>query len=345
MEKQVTFGDLRLTRTGHFSFTSADHQKWLIQNVWANQGTGMISGVPKVGKTYLVQEVAVCVATGLPFLDKFPVHAHGPVIFSSPEGSPRELDERFRQICKNKKIDQKDLDLYIVTKHRLHLNNPHDQDVLRKAAAQIKPALIVYDPFKNHFNGNENDTSAVSVVTNFLTSLSNEFGCAIILTHHQVKANSRSDGQSIRGSGALFGFGDSYLFLKKDKRGRIVLSNEQRHAAPMPPLQLKLKASGGFVIDTADRTEKKVDLDDRIRALMKALPTKRWTVDMLRKKLGGSNSEYSGALALLVRLGLIHKHPKSGFCIEKPKEKSKKQARPSDSASKAHSRTDEVKTG
>jgi len=325
MENQLTFGDLLLTRTGHFNFTAADKQKWLIESVWASRGIGIISGEPKIGKTTLVQELAVCVATGLPFLGKFQVHAHGPVMFSSPEGSTHELDERFRQICGNKKVDQKNLDLYIVTKQRIHLNNPHDQETIQKAVAALAPALIVFDPFKNHFNGNENDTSAASEVTNFLTALSNEFRCAVMLTHHQVKSTSgsKSDGSRIRGSGALFGFGDSYLFLNKDKRGRIVMSNEQRHAAPIPPIPLRLKTSGNFFIDASDRTEKKVEPHDKILALLRK-DKKRWIMEDIRASIGMKYATTSAAVALLARDGIIHKHPKGGYTLEKPKIKPKK---------------------
>jgi len=344
MGNQLTFGDLLLMRTGHFTFTEADKQRWLIDDIWQHAGTGILSGVPKIGKTWLTLDAAVSVASGKPFLGKYAVR-QGPVIIRSPEGSTYLLEERIAEVCKRKKVVQADLELYIVDRGRLYFNKPDDQELIRQAIAKVRPALFIGDPLKNCFSGDENYTPEISQMTNFLTELSNEFGVAVWLVHHDRKSNGGDDdGKGIRGSSALFGFGDSYLFLKKGKRGHINLRRIHSDAAPLDPLPLKLK-NGGFVIDAADRTENKVDFDDRIFALMKTERKKRWTVDMLRKRVQGSNSQYSPALSRLVNLGYIHKHPNGGYSVDKPKEKPKKKVRPSVAVPKAQSRTDEAKTG
>jgi len=279
----------------------------------------MLSGEPKVGKTWLLLELMVCVASGLPFLGKQKIHAQGAVIIFSPEGSTHALVDRLLQICNRKKLDLKNLQIRIIEKQRLHLNNPNDQKTICEGIEKARPVLVAFDPFKACFEGDENSQSEVSKVTNFLTTISNRYNCSVIMTHHQVKSrnSSQSDGSKIRGSGVLFSFGDSYLFLKRDKQDRLSLTNIQRHASPLPPIALKLAKTGGHKIDVINRTEKEEQLVDKIHKLLVSEYPASLKLDEIRKSIGGKYSKYTGALKYLRDARLIIKLKKGGFKAKK----------------------------
>ena len=64
----------------------AGPEKWLVQNLWSDQAVGFIAGEPKSYKSFLSTALAVCVASGKPFLGRDVIS--GRVVLFNAEDRP-----------------------------------------------------------------------------------------------------------------------------------------------------------------------------------------------------------------------------------------------------------------
>jgi hypothetical protein len=112
-------------------------------------------------------------------------------------------------------------------------------------ARAMKADLIVFDTLASLFGGiSENDSNDVSVITNCLSVIRNEYGIGSIIIHHSTKAN----GKNYRGSSAMLGNTDEvYAVTRTDKTCKIE--------------SVKVKDSEDWKLDFAV-TEVKVGCDD-----------------------------------------------------------------------------------
>lgn len=70
--------------------------QWLIKDVWPEGGCGFIAGAPKSYKSWVALDMAVALASGAPFLGRFPVLGRGrKVLILQQEDSKALVRERF----------------------------------------------------------------------------------------------------------------------------------------------------------------------------------------------------------------------------------------------------------
>lgn len=314
MTQERLFGNITIVPTGHFIFEERP-TKWLIAGILNLAGTGILSGQAKLGKTWVLLEAAISIASGLPFLDRYDV-VQGPVLLRSPEGPTRELEERIGQVCRRRGLVQRALPLYIVTGKTLALDSPADQETLLKVVRSVRPVFIGMDPFVRCFDGVESNADDVKRATGFVNELAQETGAAVMLTHHNAK-----DGSALRGSGVLLSFGDCYWLLNEEN-GRKRLEFILKHGASPAPLPLALTEENGdnrmLIDDSAPAAApREPKLEDKIGELMGTNPAKRWTVRDLRQEIGGDFTKYKTALNTLRGLRLIKEAKGGGYLLNK----------------------------
>lgn len=233
---------------------TGDQPQWLIEGLWADQAVGILGGQPKCCKSFLALDIAVSVAAGVPCLRRFPVRRTGPVLFFPAEDALAVVRQRLEGICRAASTQLDQLPLYVITAPRILLDLPQDREQLRATVAELRPALLILDPFIRLHRADENASKDVAPLLGYLRELQRQFGMAVLLVHH-VRKGSATDrpGQALRGSSDLHGWGDSNLYLRRHSR-HLVLSVEQR-AAPSPddiPLHLSVNghAPSLAVLDT-----------------------------------------------------------------------------------------------
>lgn len=217
-----------------------DEQKWLIDELWAQQAVGILGGEPKCCKSFLALDMAVSVASGAPCLREFPVSLTGPVLMFPAEDTLSVVRERLVGICKaaGKTLDE--LPLYVITAPRILLDVPQDRQRLRATVEAIRPALLILDPFIRLHRADENVSKEVAPLLGYLRELQREFATAVLLVHHARKGSGNDrPGQALRGSSDLHGWGDSNLYLRRKAQG-LSLSIEQRAAASRGHVPLAL---------------------------------------------------------------------------------------------------------
>lgn len=217
-------------------------QRWLVERLWAERAVGIVGGEPKCAKSFLALDVAVSVASGRPCLRRYAVRRPGPVLLFAAEDALHVVRERVVGICAAAGVDLDALPLHVITAPTVRLDLARDQKRLRCTVEQLKPRLLVLDPFVRLHRVDENAAADVAPLLAYLRLLERELETAVLLVHHSKKgAGHARAGQALRGSSELHAWGDSNLYLRR--RGQaLLMAVEHRAAAPIEALALELRA-------------------------------------------------------------------------------------------------------
>jgi hypothetical protein len=210
----------QFTRVGDLKYRKP---AWVIDGLIETETLGLLFGEPGCGKSFLAVDMALCVATGVPFHEK-PVK-QGAVFYIAGEGF-NGLTRRFRAWAKHKNVDIDGAGLFVSKRAAQFLDAASaaavTQAVRVLAAEHGIPAMIFIDTIARNFGaGDENSTSEMGKFIAAMDALKAEFpGCSIFLIHH----TGHSEKQRARGSIALKGALDAEYRLDKSE-GTMTLSN------------------------------------------------------------------------------------------------------------------------
>lgn len=286
---------------------------WLVRHLWSHLAVGLISGHPKVGKSWLGLDLAVSVASGTDCLGAFPVDAPGPVLIYLAEDPLPRVRERIASLCALRHLLLDKIPLHVITAASLRLDDPGDRDRLTATVAHLAPRLLLLDPLVRLHGGDENDARYIAQLLGFLRTLSRQHELAIALVHHMSKKSRRHLGQSLRGSSDLWAWTDSAAYLTR-ARDQILLTLEHRSAPAPDPIALVLATGEDGTTPhlrraSPDQSPLPADsLTDRLLRLLRAAtaPVSRVA---LRRQLGVKNLHLGQALTALDEERIIERTP------------------------------------
>ena len=223
----------------------APESRWLLTGLWSCEAVGIVGGEPKCCKSFLALDLAVAVASGTPALRRFPVASPGRVLLYAAEDALHIVRARLEGICTAADCRLQDLDIQVITAPSVRLDLPADRDALERTVADLKPKLLILDPFVRLHRIDENSSGEVAPLLAYLRELQRRHALAVLLVHHAKKtAGHIRAGQALRGSSEFHAWGDSNLYLRREPSGQLTLTVEHR-AAPSPPsLPLELQQHG-----------------------------------------------------------------------------------------------------
>lgn len=287
--------------------------RWLVHSLWPAAAVGIIGGAPKSCKTWLALDLAVSVASATPCLGLFPVERPGPVLAFLAEDSLERTRERVAGMACRRSLSLADLELHLIREPALRLDRPSDVERLRRTVEDLRPRVLLLDPFVRLHRINENDAGEVSTVLGELRQMQRLYDLAVVLVHHARKNGGRAGGEALRGSGDLFAWGDTYASLLRHKDG-LRLTLEHRDERPIEPLNLRLVASEDEascyleVSDAPALTAADSSLEPTVLAAM-AGATGPITRGALRAQLKVNNLRLGTALQALLARGAIRRTP------------------------------------
>lgn len=217
-----------------------EHQKWLVEDLWLEEGVGIIGGEPKCCKSFLALQMAVSVASGRSLFKRFAVQRPGAVLLYAAEDALHMVRHRFERLAVYVGVYFESLDVQVITAPSLRLDHLSDRERLKRTVEQIKPRLLILDPFVRLHRIDENASREVAPILAYLRELQREYQLSVVVVHHSRKngGNARA-GQSLRGSSEFHAWGDSNLYLRR-KGLALELSVEHRAAAMMDAMGLEL---------------------------------------------------------------------------------------------------------
>lgn len=228
--------------------------KLLIENLLPADGITILAGEPKVGKTFLLQQLTYSISTEKTFLGRNIEKAK--VIYFSTENSTELLKDRLLSLGTNFGSS-----LYCY-------QCPMSIEDIKYTLATVKRAkkeriLAIIDTFQEVVYGNQkfninayNDTYNLGDI---YKELSNEFNTTFILVIHLNK-NENNSFKRIMGSTGLRAVTSANITLEKETNTNYVLKVESRYFVNQE-INLKKLENGFFDLDTSEILESTDDLD------------------------------------------------------------------------------------
>jgi hypothetical protein len=270
--------------------------RWLVEDIWTAESHGIIGGEPKTSKSTLALALGLAVASGRPFLGRFPVHTTGPVLVVQEENSDWVMQDRLARIAASYEIDPAwDLDLWLVNHRGISLGDENDRESLVADIERIRPVLLVLDPLYLMLgSADENRAHEIRPVLQWLLQLRYEYKLAVAVIHHFRKQPSdgkgvvHRHGQRLMGNATLHGWVESSLYIEQADSGDlnpkvlgIRVTPEMRNMAPRSAFKVELTM--GEPGDSVFKAEVE-GVDPTVE--MRAMVGDGCTVNQLAKMLG-----------------------------------------------------------
>jgi hypothetical protein len=239
------------------------------------QGILFVGGEPKVGKSLLVANLALSLASGAGRTG-FSIPAPRRVLICQFELPVPQFVARLATMRRviHSAADQ---NLFVDTRATGHLLcAPQGMNHFLAAAKAAAAEVIILDPLYSTHDQDENDTRSMAALCQSLLRLRDASQAALIVVHHVRKSITRFEiGSAFRGSSALHAVGDTYMLLTRPspQLPTVELRFQFRYAAAQPPRLLQLDAqtlwfsSSGQSPSTPAAIRRKVEKADVTQAL------------------------------------------------------------------------------
>lgn len=204
--------------------------EWLVGGLIAEGTVSMMAAEPRLGKTTLLVQMALCLSIGQDVLG-FRIPRPARVLYVLAEGSRHAFRGRLRTTCESLGVNTSALDWWIQPGGMIDFNLTGSEfsRMLRSSGAR----LVVLDTLGYFGIKDENDANAWKEnVMSPLRAYSTELGCSFVLVHHNRKAGQHDSGnrwERGRGTSAMFGDVDHWLTLD-----RVPLA---RHEEQLPAIE------------------------------------------------------------------------------------------------------------
>lgn len=247
------------------------------------QGIFFCGGEPKVGKSLLVANLALCLAAGSSRAG-FHVSTRRRVLMCQFELPVDQFTARLA--CMRKSFGTAaDSNLFVDTRAAGQLlSTPAGLNHFLSAARSAAAEVIILDPLYSAHDQDENDTRAMAALCQSLLRLRDASKAALIIVHHIRKSIGRNEiGTAFRGSSALHAVGDSYMLLTRPspQLNTVELRFQFRYAPTQPPRLLNLDPDSLWFLASGqapapDITRHKVESADVTAALAAIGPLARY---------------------------------------------------------------------
>ena len=199
---------------------------------------------PKTGKSWLVTDLAIAIATGRPWLDLFQT-VQGNVLIIDNELHGETSANRVPRVAEARNIDIEQIaDSVFVENLRGHLKDLISLGPYFGAIEPGKFRIIILDAFYRFIpkDTDENDNGSVAQLYNHLDHYANKLGCSFVLIHHASKGSQSNKSVTDVGAGAgsQSRATDTHLILRAHEEDKaVVLDAAVRSWQPVSPVCLR----------------------------------------------------------------------------------------------------------
>ena len=211
---------------------------WLIKRYLQTSALIMVHGPPAGGKTFLVLDMALSVASMGSVETWFGEKVrHGPVVYLAGEGH-HGLRGRIAAWKQDRGVDR--LEMWL-SRHGLDLNTPSGYQKTADAIRALPkpPKIIVVDTLHRFLDGDENSAVDTKTMLDACSGLMEQFGASVILVHHTGVSSEAQ--HRARGSSAWRGALDIEISVIPGDAIEVVM-RKSKDAEPPEPVWAELKS-------------------------------------------------------------------------------------------------------
>lgn len=293
-----------------------DEPQWLVEDWWTMGSHGIIAGLPKSYKSLITTDIALSIATGTPFMNKFAVNEKGigPTLIVQVENSPALLKDRIVKMANNKGLlkgavglDEATLSvtwpanvpMFFYNDFGFDMTREESREAIESIIAKEGIKLVVFDPLYLMMGAvDENSSHEIRPILSWLLGLRNNYNVAVMVVHHWGKSSSdkkgrKQGGVKLLGSTTIYGWLESALYLEAtpndDGSSTVVVEREFRERLAPPPQAFTLRMGDIGEIDYSWDAEGIVGTEAKIFSLLAQKPMSmtelKVTSNMGEKKL------------------------------------------------------------
>ena len=173
---------------------------WLVADWLPDKSITFLISPPESYKTWILLDLAVSVATGLPFLGGYAVNQTGPTLIIQQEDSHSGLTDRLALIVEQKfgmvpKLEgdewqvpkMPDIPIYVHPSRMLRFDNKAVIEEVEKQIEALKPKVILIDPLYSTTASTDNYMSDLANQMMVLKTWRDKYGCSFVIAHHSKK--------------------------------------------------------------------------------------------------------------------------------------------------------------
>ena len=236
-----------------------DLRKPVIHGLLRQGETMNIIAAPKIGKSWLVTDLALSIATGRPWLDTFQTDP-GNVLIIDNELHSETSAHRIPQVATARRIDLAEVgDRVYVQNLRGHWQDIFSLGAYFRSLEAGRYRVVILDAMYRLMprDADENDNGTMSNIYNAIDRYADLLGCCFVLIHHSTKGS--QSGKAITdvgaGAGAQSRATDTHLILRPhEENDVVVLEAAVRSWPPVAPRCLRWTYPVWTVDDTLDPT-------------------------------------------------------------------------------------------
>lgn len=156
--------------------------RWLLPGWLAERDIAVVAGAGGIGKSTLVSDLAVAIASARPWCGVAPTRQGSVLFFDEEQGD----EQTARTILR---LGAPVPGLKVASGQGIRLDTPEGIALLEHEIAAAKPALVVLDSVQQTFGGaKENDATEIGAVYRGLFQLRDRYGVTFLLVHHKKKS-------------------------------------------------------------------------------------------------------------------------------------------------------------
>jgi len=200
----------------------------------------LCSATAKTGKTLLQLNLVRAVAKGERFLGEFET-TKGKILVIQTEVSNSNLRTRIKHIFGEDITDIEDSVFFV--NQRLKIDTPEGLDSLKGLINDLKPDLVILDPFYTLHTKNEDSSTDIAPILSDLREVVIGTDVALLMIHHQGKSreNGSQTGNKHRGSSSFADAPDgSWSLQRSGASDFLTLNFEMRNIEAPGPYQVKM---------------------------------------------------------------------------------------------------------
>jgi predicted transcriptional regulator len=287
--------------------TVFDPIKWVVSN-YITEGCTLLVGRPKLGKSWLALQTALAVSTGGNVLGE--KCEMGDALYCALEDNERRLHERIRKLTQGGErkclsrltytTEMPRLDKGAISYLKEWLQNvPHPRLIIIDCLAMIRsPAVTskqtIYDA----------DYSAVKD----LRALANKYHVAIIVVHHDRKAEAADAFDTVSGTLGLTGAADSIIVLQKECDGVVLLAKGR----DIPSIEKALEFESGRWTVLGDAMQHRIT--EQRRSILEVLTPEPQSPSEIARASGMKIENSKKMLQRMAKVGQIKKDGHGKYC-------------------------------
>ena len=257
--------------------------EYFVKDVIQKNGRTMISAPTNVGKSVLIQNIALALTQERIMWERFEIQP-ARVLYLDCEMGESLLKDRFQKMIDLDFVEPKGI--FVKTIMGLDLLDVKTQEKLEKWIADFKVDVLILDPIGSAWQGDENDKKEVSKLTSYFDSLISRKGASIVIVHHWRKPtrDSKSGGEMASGSYKWSAWVDIHLTLNGTAENLTVECQKSRASQRFPPFRIKLNPQTMKFEYLGDFTKKFTD--DTLLKVFETFNQERVSIPDMIKKAG-----------------------------------------------------------